>query len=391
MAVVSELSTSGFFLPGTVSAELLSAIVENVAQPLFVKDRALRFVLLNRAFGELVGRARADMLGRTDAELFPSALASTFASAASRVFTTGSTEVIEEHELTHASGERRRVRTVAAPLHDADGSVTHLVGVIVDMSEVRAAEAKLRSANEELERAVEERTQALRDVQQALLRKERLTVLGQLAGGLAHQIRNPLAAMQTAAAVLRRRLGEHSDEDVHHALTVIREEVWEANRIITDLLDYARVKPPSVADVSVEKLLAAALEAVTTPARVVVQWELTPDLEVHVDERQTRDAIGNVMRNAFEAMSSGGTLTIGAHPDGTDVMITIEDTGAGFARDTAQRLFEPLVTTKPLGLGLGLSTARALVQNQGGTIRAGTPRGTGARFELRLPMPAREA
>lgn len=377
-------------IPGSVSVELLSAIVENMAQPVFVKDRASRFVLLNRAFTDLVGHSRQAMLGKTDEDFFPPDEAAFFRRMDQRVFEIGEPQMIEEEALTDSTGGRRFIRTVKSPLTDASGQVTHLVGVIVDMSEVKAAEAKLRSANEELERAVEERTRALRDMQQALLRKERLTVLGQLAGGLAHQIRNPLAAMQTATAVLRRRLGEHTDEDVHQALNVIREEVWEANRIITDLIDYARVKPPSRSDVSVERLLAAALEATSPPPRVVLQWDLAPGLVVRVDERQTCDALGNVVRNAFEAMPQGGTLTISAHEERGDALIALEDTGPGLTRDSIQHLFEPLVTSKPLGLGLGLSTARALVENQGGTIRCATHRGVGARFEVRLPLPSRD-
>ncbi len=390
MSDVPELAAPPLVLPGAISVALLSAVLENVAQPVFVKDRDLRFVLLNRAFSELVGHPREAMLGRTDADFFPAEEAAFFRSVDRRVFDEGQPQIIEEEGVTDSQGSRRSVRTVKSPLRDARGDITHLVGVIVDMSQVKAAESMLRSANEELERAVEERTRALRDVQQALLRKERLTVLGQLAGGLAHQIRNPLAAMQTAAAVLRRKLGEHSDQDVHQALKVIREEVWEANRIITDLLDYARVKPPSRSDVEVERLLASALEATSPPPRVIFQWDVAPGLVVRVDERQTRDALGNVVRNAFEAMPQGGTLSITAHAEGGVALIALEDTGPGISRDSIKHLFEPLVTSKPLGLGLGLSTARALVENQGGTIRCATQRGRGARFEVRLPVPARE-
>lgn len=391
MSYVSEPAAADVTLPGSVSVELLSAIVDNLAQPVFAKDRTSRFVLLNRAFCELVGHSREEMLGKRDDDFFPEAEAAFFRRIDERVFETGIPQVVEEEPLTDARGARRHVRTVKSPLRDASGLVTHLVGVIVDMSQMKASEAELRAANEKLERAVGERTRALEDAQQALLRKERLAVLGQLAGGLAHQIRNPLAAMQTATAVLRRKLGEHADEDVHQALNVIREEVWEANRIITDLIDYARVKPPSRSEVSVERLLGAVLESAPPPPRITVAWDLTPGVVVRVDERQTRDALGNIVRNAFEAMPQGGTLSITSVVETDHALVSIEDTGPGLTRDSIQRLFEPLVTSKPLGLGLGLSTARALVENQGGTIRCATTRGIGARFEVRLPLPERES
>jgi C4-dicarboxylate-specific signal transduction histidine kinase len=94
--------------------------------------------------------------------------------------------------------------------------------------------------------------------------------------------------------------------------------------------------------------------------------------------------VGNLARNALEAMPNGGTVRLSAQADGLDVVIAVEDSGPGLRRDVISRLFEPLVTSKPLGLGLGLTLARALVENQGGALRAGTSRGGGARFEVRL-------
>lgn len=369
-----------------VSAQLLAGIIEHIAHPVFVKDRDFRLVLINRACCDLLGRTHDEVIGRTDYELFPTSEADFFRNVDQRVFGTGQPIKVDEEPITDASGQTHRLQTAKVPLVDEAGVITHIVGIITDVTQLKTAEEALRSANEELERAVEERSDALRDAQQALLRKERLAVLGQLAGGLAHQIRNPLAAMATAAAILRKKLGEHADDDVRQALNVIREEVWEANRIITDLLDYARVKPPSRGDVSVQTLLDAAIEHAKPPPNVMITWEVDEGLMVRVDERQMRDALGNVVRNAIEAMPGGGMLRITAHAGEDGTVIGVEDSGPGITRASIAHLFEPLVTSKPLGLGLGLSTARALVENQGGTIRCATQRGSGARFEIRVPI-----
>ena len=364
----------------------LAAIVENLGQPVFVKDRESRFVLVNRACAELVGIERSRMIGGTDHDFFPHEQADFFVEKDREVFLRGEPITVEEAPLTDASGHRHVLRTVKAPVRDATGAVSHVVGIMTDITIERESEERLRLANEELERRVEERTEALRSAQQALLRKERLAVLGQLAGGLAHQIRNPLAAIQNAAAVLKRKLGQTVDPDVSASLAVIREEVWEANRIITDLLDYARIKPPHRALVDVGELLEAALARARPPDDVQVVREIEPALMVSVDERQLRDALGNVMRNALEAMHGGGKLFLQALREGDTAVIAIEDTGPGLSRASLQYLFEPLVTSKQLGLGLGLPTAKALVENQGGTIRCATHRGTGARFEIRIPV-----
>lgn len=381
-----EIRTSdpgGFVFPD--SPAFLRAILENVAHPIFVKDREHRLVLVNRAFVALTGRVRRDILGKNDFELFPPKEAAFFRAMDEEAFRTRNPVVIEEEPLTDAEGKRHLLRTVKVPITDPESTaLTYIVGIITEITHMREAEDALRLANEELERRVEERTRALHDAQHALLRKERLAVLGQLAGGLAHQIRNPLAAITTATGVLRRKLGEAVDADTRQALSAIREEVWEANRIITDLLDYARVKPPSRTVVTLAELIASALEHSPPPDRIHIVQEVD-DIELKVDDRQVRDALGNVIRNAYEAMPRGGTLTIQATAEPGLAMISVEDSGPGLTRDSMKSLFEPLVTSKPLGLGLGLSTARSLIENQGGTIRAATQRGRGARFEIRIP------
>lgn len=361
------------------------AVLEHVAQPVFVKDRSFRYVFVNRATVVLTGKAREELLGATDHDLFPAHQADAFRLRDEEVLRTGQTIEIAEEALEGARGGVRRVRTIKTPILGAGGVPTHVVGIVTDLTERLGGGERLGVESEDLERRVSERTAELVSTQDALVRRERLAVLGQLAGGLAHQIRNPLAAMQTAAAILKRKLGESADTEVAQALAVIREEVWEANRIITDLIEYARVKPPARQDVRVEDLVETMLSSVELPPAVALRLELEPNLVASVDVRQARDALGNVTRNAIEAMPSGGELRLSTFGDRTDVVVAIEDTGPGLTRDGVAHLFEPLVTSKPLGLGLGLSTARALVENQGGSIRVATSPGRGARFEIRLP------
>jgi len=230
----------------------------------------------------------------------------------------------------------------------------------------------------------EESVRLLRQQQDELLKKERLIVLGQLAGSLAHQLRNPLCAISNAVAFLRRELAGLTTTSMEDALRIAGEEVWVANRIIEDLLDYARIRPPAPRNLSVQELVESALGRESIPPGVKVEQRLG-DERVHVDLSQICDAMGKLIRNAFEAMDGSGTITIASRPDDDLVELTITDTGVGISREEAALLFEPLVTSKPLGIGLGLTTARALVVNQGGTLEAEGERGKGARFKLRLP------
>jgi PAS domain S-box-containing protein len=364
---------------------LSGAILCSLPNALFVKDREQRFVVVNERFLELAGCPAEMVLGRLESEIVGAQAAERYLASDREVFETGRTVCVERSPFVDRHARRHVLSTVKVPLRDASGRITHVLGVVDDVTRTKDAEDALRLANEELERRVEERTLALRGAQQELLRKERLAVLGQLAGGLAHQIRNPLAAMSNAASVLKRKIGEHGDPDVQQSLAVILEEIWEANRIITDLIDYARVKPPSLEVVPVGALIDAALGLARVPDDVRVERLVDTALAAWVDERQMRDALGNVLRNAVEAMPGGGMLRIAADAVANDIVITIEDTGPGLTRESLAYLFEPLVTSKSLGLGLGLPTAKALIENQGGTIRCSMTGEVGARFEIHVP------
>jgi len=360
--------------------------VRHVAHPVFVKDRDHRWVWVNDALCELVGHPREALLGRTDHDFFPAEQADFFHLKDRQAFEGGVTVTIEAEPITDAAHRTHVLATTKVPLRDASGEITHLVGIIHDITQLKSVEEKLRLSNDDLERRVEDRTRALRETQHALLRKERLVVLGQLSGGLAHQIRTPLTTISNAVAVLRRKLADTADDEIREVLRILSEEVWEANRIITDLLDFARVRPPTCALLPVAALVDGALAAANPGPDVTVIREVREELLAWVDERQTRDAIANVVRNALEAMGVGGRLTVRAVAAPPYASICVEDTGPGLSSEALVHLFEPLVTTKALGLGLGLTTARALIENQGGDLRYAGSDGEGARFEIRIPL-----
>lgn len=368
---------------GAPSSEFLEAVIQHVAHPIFVKDTNHTWIWVNDAFAALVGLPREELIGKTDSDFFPKDQADFFYAKDREVFE-GRVIEIEEEPIT-TNGRLHWLATTKVPLRAASGEVTHVVGIIHDISRLKSIEEALRTSRVEVERRIEERARELKTAQNALLRKERLVVLGQLTGGLAHQIRTPLTAISNAAAVLRRKLGSAIDPDTQTALAILNEEVWEANRIITDLIDFARVRPPSSIDTSIERLVQLALAAVPAAQGITVIRRIPDDLRAWIDERQMRDAVANVIRNGYEAMGDRGELTITATREGSNALLSIADTGPGLGADAVSHLFEPLLTTKALGLGLGLPTAKALIENQSGSIRFVAPPGGGACFEIRVP------
>ena len=369
-----------------VSLEFLAEVIDRIAHPIFVKDRQFRWVLLNAAFAELSGYPREQMLGKSDGDFFPKEQADFFRSKDVEMFATGQTVVIDEESITAASGKKHTLATSKVPLRDASGEVTHLIGIIHDISRIKEVESALQRANDDLEARVAARTAALVGAQSDLVRHERLAVMGRLAGGLAHQIRNPLGAITNAAYVLQRLTTSAPQGDLRKAVEIVHEEAWRANRIITDLLDYARVRAASQESTDIGALLDDVLEAQAVPASIAVTKRI-PDLpRATIDPQQVRGALTNLVRNAVEAMPGGGTLSVEADREGDELVIVLRDSGPGIAPEVRSRLFEPLVTTKATGLGLGLTTARSLIENQGGALTGDSAPGEGTTARIRLPI-----
>lgn len=370
-----------------MSYEFLAEIIERIAHPIFVKDREFRWVLINQAFCDMVGYTSEALLGRTDYDFFPTPQAAFFRHKDVEMFATGVQVTIDQEPITDAEGRLHTLATTKVPLRDALGEVTHLVGIIHDITRLKAAEDALREANEQLEQRVQQRTLELETAQEELVRKERLAALGQLAGGLAHQIRNPLGSIANAAYVLKRAIGEAAAPAVSSSVEIILEETWRANRLISDLLDYARVRAPNQQPLSLRELLESVIVAHGVPHRIRVAVHAPDRPLISADEEQLRGALDNLMRNAVEAMPGGGTLRFDARPEGTKMRLAVSDTGDGIPPEVRGKLFEPLITSKPLGRGLGLTTARALIENQGGTLDCEAV-ATGACFVVMLPLAA---
>jgi signal transduction histidine kinase len=355
----------------------LGLVAEYLSQPVCVRTREGRAVFVNAAYCELAGSLRDELIGRSEAEAFGD----------NKAVTDAELEAVESRRPVHVrqrfptTDPRSQVRlTTRIPLIDGTGEVNHIVCVVLASGETAAPEGQL---DDEIAHYERERDRALRSVQDELLKKERLMVLGQLAASLAHQIRNPLSVIANAVSLASKQIPRETG--AIEALEMANEEVWVVNRIIADLLDYARIRPASRHPSRLADMISASLEEEPLPSDIEVRMQVD-DTPVEVDAQQVQDAIRNLVRNAREAMDGAGILSFRSKLDGDWMELWVEDTGHGVSAEHRHLLFEPLVSSKPLGIGLGLPTARALVVNQGGTLDCVEAEGTGARFVMRLPM-----
>jgi signal transduction histidine kinase len=243
-----------------------------------------------------------------------------------------------------------------------------------------------RRAQEELEA----RTRDLDAAREQLARKERLAVLGQLAGGVSHELRSPLSVIKNAVFYLKTSLPE--DEKVSRYLAILERQVQTANRIVTSLLDFAKTSPGHRVPTDLNRAVRDVLARTPILPTIEVKHDLDPDLGmVLVDREHVELVMRNLLSNAVQAMPEGGTLTVVTKRAEGRVTVAILDTGTGILPEHIGKIFEPLFSTKPKGIGLGLAVVQDLVEMNGGRITVESTPGHGSRFTIHFDAVARGA
>ena len=220
-----------------------------------------------------------------------------------------------------------------------------------------------------------------------LVTEEKLAAVGRLASGIAHEIRNPVAMISSSLTMaMRQTNNSHLRDEMYE---VAAQEAARLEKMTSDFLAYARVKPPVRKTVFLHDTLgyvASLGKAMATQANIVINLDVSPDLEATIDDSQIQAALLNLLTNAFEAMPSGGEVTLGASKAGEgEIVIYVENSGPHLTSEVAERIFEPFFTTKHGGTGLGLSIVHNIARSHGGNV-ALAPNDPGrVRFVLTLP------
>ena len=256
----------------------------------------------------------------------------------------------------------------------------------IESAKRKRAEEALKEYAERLEEMVEERTKELRAAQERLVRQEKLAVLGQLAGGVSHELRNPLGVIKNAFYFLNMVLEEPSPE-VKETLEILEREVAIAEKTISSLLDFARPRLPIRRPADLNRVVREALSRTTVPQNVELAEQLDETLPTApVDPDQLVHAFGNILLNGIQAMPEGGRLLVKSSKVGRWVAVSVTDTGVGIPKENMGKIFEPLFTTRAKGIGLGLPLAKILVDGHGGTIEVESEVGRGSTFTVKLPL-----
>ena len=271
------------------------------------------------------------------------------------------------------------------------------VVVMQDITERKRAEEALKEYSERLEEMVDERTKELRDAQERLLRAERLAAIGQLGASVGHELRNPLGIIKNSAYYINTKLKD-TDEKVKKHLRIIESEISRSNKIISDLMNFARDKKLALQKTQINAIVQDALSRTTGPDTVTVITELGGDLPpLMADSSQIQQVFINLISNAVQAMTSpsqvetrnGGRLVISTRTEDGFIVTEFKDNGCGISEENLGRLFEPLFTTKTKGIGLGLAVSKRIIEAHEGNIEVESEIGKGTTFAVKLPASAK--
>jgi PAS domain S-box-containing protein len=262
----------------------------------------------------------------------------------------------------------------------------YIAAIFENVTERKQMENKLKEYSKGLELTVAERTNELVQAQERLLMAERLAAIGELAGWVGHDLRNPLTSIKNAAYFLRKKQGNFVGESGAEMLTVIDRAVEQANKIVNDLLDYSREIHLELEEYSPKSLLDYVLLSLNLPAGIKVVNHTESFPTVWVDQSKIERVFLNLIKNAVEAMPEGGMLKIRSQQNGENVEIAFSDTGTGMSRDVMAKIFTPLFTTKAQGMGFGLAICKRIIEAHGGKISVESAHEKGTTFTVTLPI-----
>jgi two-component system sensor histidine kinase HydH len=335
-------------------------VVENVPIGLLALDNQGRIAAFNRGAESILQLSATNIIGREARRILPAELLEEIEDSQNR------DAVIEkEIECTTSEGNSVPLEIGASRLKDEDEVFLGHVLLFKDLTEVRT-------------------------LRREVARSQRLASVGRLAAGVAHEIRNPLSSIKGFATYFKERYPDRPDDQ--QTADIMIQEVDRLNRVVGQLLEFAKPVPVKPKSISLQALLDDSVKLIKDHADEksisILTRNNTPMDTVRIDPDRLNQVLLNLYLNAIDAMERGGELKVVISSDGQhrNVFIRVSDTGRGISRENLSKIFEPYFTTKSTGTGLGLAIAHNIIEAMGGKIYARSDQGKGTTFSIKIPF-----
>jgi two-component system, NtrC family, sensor histidine kinase PilS len=337
-------------------------IVESIRSGVITTDLEGHIYTFNAAAEEITGYKTADVRGQ-DASIFFGDMTRQIADSMNAAVT-GKVSPRFQADCLTPDGLALRLGFSIAPLSGESGETSGMVITFQDLTDIRALEETSR-------------------------RQDRMAAVGRLAASIAHEIRNPLAAMRGSIQMLRSEMEVNTEQA--QLMEIILRESDRLNKIVADYLNYARPRPAELKNVDISALVADTFKLLRNSAELSIGHVLEEDLPnrpaiVSGDPEQLKQVCWNIARNALKSMADGGKFAVSlAEVDGNRLRLSFSDTGCGMTPEQVERLFEPFTSTTG-GTGLGLSIVYQIIRDHSGTINVRSRQGEGTTITIELPV-----
>jgi len=363
-------------------SDLLEHVTSSTNIMLAIIDRNYRIVWVNKKATDVTGLPNLEgrLCYRTFCNGSPGICEGC---GVKRVFDNGEEIVRRDY---YNSSSNFWVELISTPIRNKKGEVIAALEIAIDINERKILQSQLAEYSQNLEEIVQKRTEELKKTQTELLKAERLAAIGELAGMIGHDLRNPLTGIKNATYYLKKKGFDLPPHQAKEMIDTIDRCVDYSNRIINDLLDYAREIHLFLEPRSPKRLLEEALTLIDIPNNITVKNLLKESPTLEVDPDKIKRVFINLTKNAIEAMPEGGEITVDCRELNGSLEIAFHDTGKGISEETLPKLFTPLYTTKAQGMGFGLAICKRIIEAHKGTISIKSVINQGSTFTLTLPL-----
>ncbi len=365
-----------------LSEQWFRRLYETTQDGIMARNIEGKMIDCNRAYAKMLGYSKKELKKLHVEHILPKKWHKQRQDVVKKVLETGHSIVFErEYKRKDGSIFPASVRTWR--LTNDKAKIIGIWSIVRDISEQKIFQNHLQQEAENLVKVIEERTKRLKD-------SERLAAIGQTAGMVGHDLRNPLqtiigelylaknALQSLPAGELRRNLEENMD--------IIEEQTDYMDKIVSDLQAFVRPLKIDKKTVDLKELVETALTSISVPSNIIVQTQVSGVLpEVKADHQLLRRVLVNLVTNSVQAMPDGGRLTVKLKVDHGWASVIVADTGVGIAEKVKPYLFTPLFTTKPKGQGFGLAVCKRVMETHGGSIKFKSEEGKGTEFTIQFP------